>query len=259
MLRLERRKTSEFLDKKHERALKDRVRSAQKIATTPPGAQRTKKIRYQWGNFRQGKTSKGTFDLLWRELCAMSFEKCAFCEVPAPSTVEHKEEVSRHPERTFDWDNLLPACGDCNRKRENSGIDARPLDPSESDPLDVLGWDEYGKFTPDPKHRPAVMAHVAMYGLDRFNEERKREISVFRELLCTLVTDTPPRQGTLDCIRVALTPTSAWRGPIREYLLRPPTTDDAWLIDEALQRVPDIRAWVKPWLRPRRVDGSRWT
>jgi uncharacterized protein (TIGR02646 family) len=47
--------------------------------------------------------------------------KCAYCESKighvSDAHIEHYRPKSRFPDRTFDWDNLLLACGQCNSAR----------------------------------------------------------------------------------------------------------------------------------------------
>ncbi len=258
MLRLERRKVEQFLDVNHRKALKKRVAAAVKLAAKQPSKKRSDSIRDAWKNFRAGKSSPGTCNLLWNELCAMCFEKCALCEVPGPGTIEHIEEKAKKPSRMFDWDNQLAACGDCNRNRENSQMDASPIDPSGQEPLDYFGWDEHGKFTPNPKCRDQVNAHIAMYNLTRFDDARKHRLVSLKGHLFALTDQDAPAHETIAAIQAELEATTAWQGPIREYLLRPPTLADEWLIDEALRRLPSIRTWVRPWLRPDKLAGTRW-
>lgn len=189
----------------------------------------------------------------------MSFEKCALCEVPGPGTIEHVDEKAKKPARMFDWDNWLAACGHCNTHRQNSQITDSPLDPSNGDePLDYFGWSEHGVFAPVPKHKARVDAHVKMYDLARFNEARKERLQSFKGHLFALTQQSKVAAETVTAIEGALGGTTAWQGPIREYLLCPPTPADVWLVDEALQRLPEIRTWVKPWLRPGKRAGTRW-
>lgn len=254
MLKLIRRPVADFLDLEHQRALKKRVASANKLAADPAltGEQKSRRIGDQWDAFRAGRTSAGTFAAVWCELRAMAFEKCAFCETPKPDTVEHLEEKSKVPSRAFDWENLLPACGQCNLTRQNSGVATMPLDPSAAhvEPLDYFGWDEYGDFAARSTHQGTVRDLVRMYGLHRFREERRKAITVFRALLIALVDEDASRIETVEALRAILTATGAWLGPVREYLLRPPTEDDALLVRGSLQVMPEIRTLVEPWLRP---------
>ncbi len=260
MLKLVRRPLAEFLSPEHQRGLTARVDGARTLAkdTTRTSAEKSKSIGERWDAFRAGRTSKGTFDALWTELCAMAFEKCAFCETPAPGTAEHLEEKAAVPSKAFDWENLLPACDTCNRNRENSGIHATPLDPSTVEPLDYFGWDEYGSFAPKVGHETTVDDLVRMYGLHRFQEQRRTEILVLRALLTALVEEEATEPNTTTALRTVLTATHAWLGPVRDYLLRPPTDDDALLVRGALLLMPEIRALVEPWLRPPPWAGPPW-
>lgn len=262
MLKLERRSASEFLNVQHQAALRKRSVSAAKLAgdASRSAIEKSKLIRYQWDNFRAGKTSEGTFDELWKELLSMAFEKCSFCETPGPNTVEHLEELSRAPGKAFEWTNLLSACGMCNLHRENSEIDARPLDPSDSiDPLEYLGWDDYdGSFTPKPGYETRVDQHVTMYGLHRLNSARNEKLKAVRALLGSLIIEEPPRVDTVDALRAALASESMYLGPVREYLLQPPSEEEARVIAAALDRLPEIRDWVKPWLRPPAWAHAMW-
>lgn len=260
MLKLERCNIDNVLpDIDHRKALKKRLAAAVKLAARQPSKERGKSIRDAWNNFRAGKAAKGTCDLLWNELLEMSFQKCALCEVPGPGTIEHLEEKATKPERMFDWNNLLPACGDCNTHRENSKIKSTPVDPSNGDdPLDYLGWSEYGVFMPYANCRDRVDNHVAMYNLARSNKARECRLVSFKGHLFALTEQSTPAPETTAALQAELEATTAWLGPIREYLLRPPTQADEWLVDEALRRLPVIRTWVRPWLRPGKWAGSRW-
>lgn len=189
VLKLNRRRVDEFLSPEHQQALKNRVESAAMLASKVLDADATKdakmkssRIGDQWDAFVAGRTSKGTFGALWVELNAMAFQKCAFCEIPAPDTVEHLEEKSKTLLKAFDWDNLLAACFKCNTHRQHSGITSAPIDPAQDEPLDLFGWDEYGNFAPKAGHEKRVHDHKDMYGLDRYRNERKKHVSVVKTM-----------------------------------------------------------------------------
>lgn len=257
MLKLNRRRVDEFLSEEQRQALEARVASASKLAATifdtnpdEDAKVKSKRIGNQWDAFVAGRTSRGTFDALWLELQSMAFQKCAFCEVPAPDTVEHLIEKSEMPSKAFDWDNLLAACSKCNIHRQHSGITSAPIDPTQGEPLDFFGWDKYGNFAPKAGHEKQVANHNAMYGLDRYRAERMKHVTVVRSLLSSVIFEEPIRNDTIDALQRMLVESAATLGPIREYLLRPPTDDDALIIEEALRRLPRIRTWIAPWLRP---------
>lgn len=254
MLKLIRRPITEFLGAEHQAGLRKRAEAAATLAADPTlsSADKSKRVGERWDAFRAGRASRGTFEGLWCELRRMAFDKCALCETPGPGTVEHLKEKSRALEATFDWPNLLPACDTCNRTRENSGVQGAPLDPSAdtAEPLDYFGWDAYGDFAPSPQHLAVVRDLVRMYGLHRLREERSKGVKVFRALLAALVQEDARETSTVLALRAVLTATSGYLGPIREYLLRPPTDGDGLLIQGALLLLPELRLLVEPWLRP---------
>lgn len=251
MLRLHRRQVSEFLDASHQAALANRVTSAHSLADSElSSAEKSSRIGDQWDAFRGGRTSRGTCDKLWDELQAMAFHKCAFCETPHPTTIEHLAPKSSAPRTAFDWGNFLAACGTCNLWRQNSRVDARPFDPSSAEPLDHFGWDEHGEFAPNPAHETMVGDLVAMYGLHRLRGQRHRAVANLRSWLINVIDEDASKPETIQALRLGLTGTTEWLGPVREYLLRPPSEDDALLVRGALMLLPELRAWVEPWLAP---------
>jgi HNH endonuclease len=261
VLKLVRRPESDFLIEKHRRGRKAREDSAWALAANAAltAAEKSKRIGARWDAFRAGRTSRGTFDALWVELQGMSFNRCALCETPAPDTVEHLEEKAQAPEKAFTWSNLLPACSTCNRHRENSGVVGSPLDPSDGEPLDYFGWDEHGSFMHrDPVHGAAVDRHVEMYNLRRFAQEREIRVRAVRGHLSAAVLEEQVHPDTRAALEVLLHAGAGWLGPVREYLLRPPSPDDALLIEDALRKLPEIRQWVAPWLRPPLWAAAIW-
>lgn len=75
-------------------------------------------------------------------------------------------------------------------------------------------------------------------------------VKVLCALLASVESEDTLGGETVEAVRALLAPTSACLGPIREYLLRPPTENDSLLVQYALQRMPEIRTLVRPWLRP---------
>lgn len=75
-----------------------------------------------------------------------SNNKCAFCESkPGESgniEVEHFFPKSIYPEKTFEWENLLPSCRKCNEAKgtHNTGTDPI-LNPYTTNPSDSLFYD----------------------------------------------------------------------------------------------------------------------
>jgi uncharacterized protein (TIGR02646 family) len=97
-------------------------------------------------------------------LAAVAHHKCAYCESRAPKPqLDHVQPKLTHPELAFAWDNLLPACADCNSAKGTQGglgPDGTPrlLDPSAEDPGASLVWDTRGFVS--PRDLPDDQAHA---------------------------------------------------------------------------------------------------
>jgi hypothetical protein len=207
-----------------------------------------------WEAFRQNRVARSAqvFGQVWEALLSMARNRCAFCETPGPGTVEHliPKANRMHPSKAFDWGNLLPACWECNSRRQGSGITTIPLDPSAIEPLDVLGWDNLGAFVPHPEHVGLVNDTVAAYGLRRFDSQRAALVKDMQFLMVLAYRQDPVAQATEEQIEALLSGERAYLGAVREYLLRPPTHVEDMVLDIVLEKLPAIRAWVAPWLNP---------
>lgn len=209
-----------------------------------------------WDAFRAARVRSAwkVFPTVWATLCAMSFDKCALCETPRPATVEHRvpRASARGHVSVFAWDNLLAACDTCNRTREAIQTTTLLLDPASPtlDPLDVLGWDDNGEFTPRPDAQTLVDDTVRAYGLHRFKEQRAAQLRRVRFLFSLALGESPLHPEAETRLREELRAQTPWLGPVREYLLRPPTGADKELIRRVFARLPWLREVVAPWLRP---------
>jgi uncharacterized protein (TIGR02646 family) len=79
-------------------------------------------------------------------LSRSSYGKCSFCEChPAEGgylQVEHFHPKSIYPDMTFDWKNLLPACGPCNTSKSSHDTAIEPLiNPYEVDPAEYFDFE----------------------------------------------------------------------------------------------------------------------
>lgn len=71
--------------------------------------------------------------------------RCMYCEHDRGSQVDHHEPKRRRPDRTFDWDNLLWACGICNDEK-TTRYEPGVIDPTRHDPLDHLFLSSVGTW-----------------------------------------------------------------------------------------------------------------
>jgi hypothetical protein len=71
--------------------------------------------------------------------------------------VEHFYPRSIYPESVVDWDNLLPSCNRCNRKKwDHDTKKDRIIDPSKADPRDHLFMRSYRFYSKDELGRSTI-------------------------------------------------------------------------------------------------------
>ena len=78
-------------------------------------------------------------------LAASSHSKCAFCEcMPQQGgyiEIDHFLPKSLYPDLTFEWNNLLPICKNCNVAKSDHDTRLLPIiDPSQKDPAALLTY-----------------------------------------------------------------------------------------------------------------------
>lgn len=74
-----------------------------------------------WGVKESTKDAKAAFQELKDKLAQMSChgQRCHYCEDSYADEIEHIRPKDLYPERVFDWDNYLYACGPCNGPKNN--------------------------------------------------------------------------------------------------------------------------------------------
>lgn len=87
----------------------------------------------------------------------------------------------------------------------------------------MLGSTEHGVFTANPQYARLVGDTVRAYGFARFNAERSRRLQNVRFLLARALAETTRSELTRAPLHRQLDRSVAWLGPVRAYLLRPPT------------------------------------
>lgn len=129
--------------------LKDRLRTRQEgldraLAKAANSKERQKIIKTRWDKFREDDRNHP--DSAFRQLAQMRRGKCAYCEYGEADEIDHYLPKSSFPEKMFDWENMLPACGSCNKTYKGDKIEwidesgqrnSKWIDPSNSadDPL----------------------------------------------------------------------------------------------------------------------------
>lgn len=79
---------------------------------------------------------------LKQALMDMSYNKCIFCECmlgieSKDVTIDHFKPKSKHEDIVVEWENLLPACLRCNRKKVDN--DSKIINPCIDQPKEYLG------------------------------------------------------------------------------------------------------------------------
>lgn len=134
----------------------------------------------------------------------MSDQKCAYCECKVNEEskdlhIEHFYQKRKYPEKVVDWDNLLPACGRCNRNKGILDVQKSPiLNPRVDDPKQslklkgafIVSDQEVGKNTISqlklnqanrvlfPRTEVANRVHESVAGLRDYIEELPDKLNI---------------------------------------------------------------------------------
>lgn len=256
MIRIERPKVEDALDAPAREHLKERASSA---ATLAPGSS---KITSRWDSFRQGdgedKEHGPNVCKAIRKYCCY---KCVYCESFDPQTIDHFWPKTKYPAKMFNWDNLLAACRDCNSdKRTEFRLDkdqnALLIDPTCDEPLAHFRWDaKTGKCKyPETNVRAAETARKIK--MDRFAAERSDKLGLVRFFLARCIREKPIPDDLRERLRRELDVSRSYLCILRSYFLYPDHETERVLVRRAIQAVPEILDWVRPWLHP--PEGVAW-
>lgn len=228
---------------------------------------RSKQLATKWSNFRSQKRGRfaGAGEELFEALKGWSHNKCAYCEQVAPRTIDHRYPKIDYPKKMFRWRNLFPCCSTCQERRDALTLDAqgRPLilDPCEDEPLDYLRYDDLTGATlsnpTSPKKERADETRKA-FSLHLYDGERGRKLANVRYLLSNLINEDPIRDETRALLKDHLSPKGPWLGILRAMILTPEKESDRALWDAAVAKLPELRAWVAPWLSPPPWAPADW-
>jgi uncharacterized protein (TIGR02646 family) len=254
MIRLQRPPLEKALDEETRAALAQRHSNA--AALLP----RDGKITSRWDSFTQGRgKDRGVGPRVCERVRDFCRHKCAFCEAPSPATVDHFWPKMEYPGRMFEWANLLAACRDCNSEKrarfplENHGARAgKPLliDPTEDEPLAFFRWDplDGSCLYEDTNGRAAATATTI--SMDRFRAERMHKLRTVRFLLARCIREPGVPQDLREQLRDELGSSRPYLCILRSYFLYPPRDTDRLLVRRAIQALPELLDWVRPWLLP---------
>lgn len=164
---------------------------------------------------------------VWNQPCiregllAMTHEKCCYCErkVGAGNTdmhVDHFKPKSLYPQEVVVWNNLLPACADCNRSKSDHDTVKEPIiNPTEEDPRQYFYLKDYRYKAFDTNENSKANVTIDILDLNDLNKkciiryniaakllEKLSEINRFaKEHREELATDTRKRNRVVRACR----------------------------------------------------------
>ncbi len=249
MIPLRRPPAVDVLDHKTRAFLERRSGQARQYPASDQGIER------DWKSFLKTK-ARSAIDV---QLNRYTRGKCVYCEQTAAQDIEHYYLKSRYPDRMFDWENLLRGCKNCNQfKRDAFPLDeaGHPLllDPCVDEPLDFFVWDlrtgTIGVATdPDRRRRAEATRDNLRLNLESYREERRaKALLIF--LIARIVDDKTSTEGRREArnrLRDELDPRRPWIGSIRQLLIAPEPPYQP-LIRSVIERVPEIRTWIRDWI-----------
>ncbi len=108
-----------------------------------------------------------------------SLNKCAFCEcLPTEGgniEVEHLKPKSIYPDKTFDWDNLLPSCRKCNNNKLDHDTGLEPLiNPYINNPEAIYRYDDIEMIPIDGPYVNEADKTIEICGLNTMRTYRPR-------------------------------------------------------------------------------------
>lgn len=107
--------------------------------------------------FKETKATVWKQQGIGKELLKSSSNKCAYCECllqieDSYMQVEHFKDKDTYPEDVVNWENLLPSCARCNRKKWTLDVIAYPIvNPYVDDPRNHLSHEAFRLYAKDEK------------------------------------------------------------------------------------------------------------
>ena len=118
--------------------------------------------------------------ILREALAAITHGKCAYCERnPGTLEIDHYVAKSVDSDSAFVWENLFPACHECNFRKGDVDHVGRLLKPDEDDPEAFFWLGPEGELKPRPECTPPdeqrALKTIEILGLQRPGLRQNRE------------------------------------------------------------------------------------
>ncbi len=202
---------------------------------------------------------------------------CMYCESNTGSQIEHFRPKSRFPECAFEWENFLPACGECNLGKSSSfrvyinetnywydvpanGIppDMRfrmpaLMNPRHEDPMDILGLELSGTFLYYSRYPKGTVeyerAHytVELLGLNKNEILRLMRGNAYHAYISHLEryvrkADQPDMQSKTKRVILNIPQATVW------WEMKRQSQNRHHELNSLFQKVPEAKLWSHKWV-----------
>lgn len=119
-----------------------------------------------------------------QRLLEMSNYKCCYCEELVDSGcsemhVDHYHDKDTYPDEVVKWNNLLPSCSHCNKKKSSHDTYVKPIiDPTEVDPKKIFYIKNYRYWSIDSDPNSLGKTSIDVLGLNDFDEKVKMRFTI---------------------------------------------------------------------------------
>lgn len=137
---------------------------------------------------------KNTQKAVWNKsfirqrLLEMSSSKCCYCEELIGEScsemhIDHYHDKDSYPDEVVEWNNLLPSCSHCNKKKSTHNTYNEPIvDPTIIDPKEIFYMKNYRYYSYDCSPTSLGKITISVLGLNDSNEKVKLRYMIGNKL-----------------------------------------------------------------------------
>lgn len=121
-------------------------------------------------------------------LLQMSNGKCCYCEDKIGAGedemhVDHYHDKKNYPDEVVEWNNLLPSCPHCNKKKSNHDTYLEPIvNPTQDDPKEIFYIHNYRYCSYDCDPNSLGKISIAVLGLNDLEKKIKKRFIIGSKL-----------------------------------------------------------------------------
>lgn len=125
-------------------------------------------------------------------LLKMSQSKCCYCEEIigegcSEMHIDHYHDKDTYPDEVVEWNNLLPSCSHCNKKKSTHDTYAEPIiDPTLNDPREIFYIKNYRYYSYDCNPSSLGKLSIGVLGINDSEEKVKWRYTIGDELCSKL-------------------------------------------------------------------------